>query len=185
MTFPGFDASKIYIADPLGVKELNLGDAWRAVWVASDDLPAEAPVAFAYAVAVCDEKGYVTRPTGGNRWGVVEGDVPAGETGAAFVKRAALSQAGATGGRTHLLGYFDCKATSYNAEYPLGARVVRPIYLLIAKSMKDIGRESGFERRRLPMNEFARALRDGYPELGETIMQAVDRYMVMRARGEA
>ena len=187
MTFPGlgFDTSNIYIADPLGVKELNLGDAWRAVWMEGHDLPADTPVSYCYVVAVCDGKGYVTRPAGESRWGVVEGDVPATEKALAFVERAALAQVGATGGRTELLGYFDCKATSYNTEFPLGARTLRPIYLFIAKSMKDIGRESGFERRRLPLNEFARALRDGYPELGETITGAVDRYAVMRARGEA
>lgn len=187
MTFPGvnFDPSTMYFPDPLGVKELNLGDAWRAVWIDSAELPADVPAPFAYAVVVCDGKGYVTRPAGEGRWAVVEGDLPAGENPLASVKRAALGQAGAMGGRADLVGYFDCKATSYNTEFPLGARAVRPIYLFIAKSMKDIGKASGFERRRLPLNEFARALRDSYPELGETIMLAVDRYSIMHARGEA
>ena len=46
-------------------------------------------------------------------------------------------------------------------------------------------RESGFERRRLPLNEFAKALRTGYPELNESITIAVDRFLVLQSRGEA
>ena len=91
----------------------------------------------------------------------------------------------ATAGVPHLLGYYECRATSHNPDFPVGTTTVRPIYLFAATKLKDIGRESGFERRRLPLNEFAKALRTGYPELNESITIAVDRYLVLQSRGEA
>ena len=185
MVLPGMENMNFYIADPLGRKELNLNDDWRAVWVGSDTLPANAPVVYGYAMVVMEDKGYVTRRAGDEVWGVVEGVVSPVEKPEQFVKRATLEQAGAQSGRGILIGYFDCRATSHNADYPVGSATVRPVTLFIAKKMKDIGRDSGFERRRLPLNEFAVALRKRYPEVIDAMSGALNQYMVMRARGEA
>jgi hypothetical protein len=184
MVFPGGEHMNIYIADPYAVKELNLGNQWRAVWVEGGPLPADVAIIYGYAVVISEDKGYVTRLGGEERWGAVEGPVAGKETPAAFVKRAVLEQAGAAAGKAELVGYFDCKATSHNTDFPAGTRTVRPIYLFVATKMQDVGRGSAFERRRMPLNEFTKALRDHYPELQMTMTRAVDRYLVMQAKGE-
>jgi len=187
MGLPGADVSAIHNYRPryVGIRELNIGDAWRATWVADEEAPADAPVLHGYVVVVSDEKGYVSRRTGQANWGVAEGAVQAGEKAAAFVKRAAAEQAGATAGKAHPIGYFECRATSHNPDFPVGTTTVRPIYLFVATKMKDLGKDSNYERRRLPLNEFAKALRQGYPELNESITRAVDQYLVLKSRGEA
>ena len=53
------------------------------------------------------------------------------------------------------------------------------------RKLRDLGKDAPFERRRLPMNEFAGVLRGRYPELRASITKAVDRYAVLQARGEA
>jgi hypothetical protein len=186
MTIPGPDLSAIANYKPryAGIKELNIGDAWRATWVAADALPEGAPIIHGYVVVLSESKGYVSRRAGTAHWGVAEGAVNAGEAPAAFAKRAAAEQAGATAGSAHLIGFFECRATSYNPDFPAGTTTVRPIFLFAASKMKDLGRASNFERRRLPLNEFAKALRTGYPELNESITMALDRYLVMQAKGE-
>ena len=173
----------VYIPEWAGVKELNIGNAWRAVWAERDALPPLAPVLYGYVVVVCDDKGYVTRSAGDTRWAAAEGAVSADEQPEAFVKRITLEQTGAQAGKPYLMGYFECKATSFNPDFPAGYAAVRPIYLYVAKTMKDIGKGSGFERRRLPLNEFVAALRTGYPELHDHITKTVDRYLVWQAKG--
>ena len=184
MAIPGI-GMQVYIPKWAGVRELNIGDEWRAVWVKDDEIPEGAPVIYAYAVVMTDEKGYVSRPSGTPKWGVVEGTLGLDEDAKAWIRGAVREQAGGEGGRLELLGYFECKATSNNPDFPKGTATVRPIYLAIPKKMKDIGKDSDFERRRLPLNEFAKALRDRYPELNECITSAVDRYLMLRAKGEA
>ena len=173
----------IYFAPPLGVRELKIGEDWRAIWNETTGFPEGAPVTYGYAVVACDDKGFVTRELGAELWSIVEGPIEADEKPPAFVKRAAAAQMGASGGTIDLLGFFECRATSNNAEHPVGFLTIRPIYLMAAKTMKDLGRDTGWERRRLPMNEFAKALRDRYPQFLEAMTMAVDRYMVSRAKG--
>jgi hypothetical protein len=181
--FPDFGS--VYIPAPAGVKELNIGDAWRAVWVDSDELPPDAPIIHAYAVVCFEDRGYITREAGTETWNTVEGVVTGGETPAQWLKRAAMEQVGATLGYTELLGYFICRATSHNPDFPAGTTTVRPVYVASAKRMKDLGKGAAWERRRLPLNEFARALRGRYPEIIDQVVKAVDRYVVLRQRGEA
>jgi hypothetical protein len=184
VAFPGMDMN-FYQPEWAGAKELNLGDQWRAMWVERDELPPNAPIVFGYVVVIADGKGYLTRRVGEDRWGIVESVVAVSEKPLDFVKRASLERVGASGGTTTLLGYFECKATSHNEQFPAGAATVRPIYLVAAKKLTELGRDSEFERRRLPLNEFVRALRDAYPEIREPILSAVDRYIVMQAKGAA
>ena len=69
--------------------------------------------------------------------------------------------------------------------YPAGAITVRPIYLAVAATIDDVPDESGYVRRRMPFNEHSKAVRARYPELEPYITKALDRYMVLRAKGEA
>ncbi|MCK9520213.1 MAG: hypothetical protein M0R74_14495, partial [Dehalococcoidia bacterium] len=177
--------ANIYVPKPGGKLELNLGDAWRGRFTEADELPAGAPIDYGYAVLFMGDKGYVSRPNANERWGVIEGAFHDGETVEEWTARVAMEQAGATLARTDLVGYLDCKATSHNPDHPAGTIRVRPIYLVVAKTIDDVPEETGYARRRLPFNEHARAIRDRYPELQGYLSKALDRYMVLRAKGEA
>lgn len=185
MVYPSFGGGPVYIPPPGGALELNIGDQWRARWVDQQELPATAPVDYAYAVVCMENRGYVARRAGEGAWGTVEGDLRPGERPDAFVKRAAREQTGAVAGKVELIGFLECRATRHNTAYPTDAVTLRPLYLVVAKQMKDVPEESGFERRRLPMNEFLAALRTRYPELELYLSKAAERYAVMRAKGEA
>lgn len=169
----------------LGVYELNIGDAWRAVWESAEELPQDAPVYHARAVVFHDERGYVTRTSDSATWGTVQGDLEPGEQPEAFVKRAALEQTGAVIKSTHLVGFLECKATRYNPNFEAGQVTVQPLYLAVARTVKDVPEGSPYQRRRLPMNEFMRALRVAHPELERYLSEAGQKYAVLRAKGKA
>lgn len=185
MGFPGMDGGMtVYIPPPPGAVELNLGDEWRARFVAEATMPKGIPMDYGYALLVMGDRGYVVRPRGQPQWGTVEAPAEPGEKAAAWAKRAAKEQANAAVARADLVGYLECRATSHNPSFPPGATVVRPIYRLVAKTVKDLGPDAPFERRRLPLNEYAMAIRTRYPELHHYLVPALDEYIAMRARGE-
>jgi hypothetical protein len=165
--------------------ELNIGDEWRGRWVEREPLPSGVPVLHVYGALVMDDRGYVVRERGSEaRWATIEGPVAASEKPEAALKRLAKEQANATPARIEMIGFLDCKATSHNPDYPKDARSVRPIYLFAAKQVKDLGSAAPFERRRLPMNEYMVAIRSRYPEIDDYLPKAVERYMILRAKGE-
>ena len=178
------DMAAMYQPRPMAMTELNLSDDWRARWVDEQELPENAPVNYAYAVVVMGDKGYVTRARGSSVWGTVEGAVEA-ETAVDFVRRAVKEQTGGTMRTLELLGFLECRATSHNEQFRAGSIALRPMYLVVAKSIDDLPDASTYEKRRLPMNEFMMALRGRYPELVDHFGQAGQRYAIMRAKGEA
>ncbi|MBI2766783.1 MAG: hypothetical protein HYX53_12860 [Chloroflexi bacterium] len=180
----GLDHLQVYQPDWIGVVELNIGDAWRARWTDAAELPANAPIFYAYALTFMGDKGYTTRPEGAPTWGIVEGPLANGEKPGAFVKRAAKEQVGATIARTELIGYLDCKATKFNPDFDPGEITVRPVYIAIAKKVDNLPEGSTYQRRRMPLNEFTVAVRKRYPEIVVYLEKAIDRYMVLRAKGE-
>jgi hypothetical protein len=162
-----------------GVKELNLADQWRARWVNEQELPEGAPVHYLYALLGMGDKGYAVRAAGENRWGMLEGLV--GDLSAEdFLKTAAKERAGLTIGQTALVGFLECKPTSHNAEFTKDDVVVRPIFVVQAKSVADVPANSGYERRRFPLNEYVVALRTRYPELIDYLTLAVNRYATLK-----
>lgn len=171
---PGYDT--FYEPRWPAVVEINISDEWRARWVDEQELPKDAPVDYGYVVVWMDDRGYVTRPAGEEVWRTVEGAPEPGEGAAAFVKRAAREQTGAIPAQVNLVGFLECKATSHNPAHPAGTIRVRPLYILVAKSMKDLGPGSPFERRRLPLNEHMAALRHRYPELETYLGKAAGLY---------
>jgi ADP-ribose pyrophosphatase YjhB (NUDIX family) len=183
MGFP--DIGSIYIPPPLAVVELNFADQWRARWVDEQILPKGVPVVYAYSLVFMGDRGYATRRVGDSVWSTVEGDMAPGEKPEAFIRRAAREQTGAIAARLELIGFFECKATSHNTEYPKDAVTVRPVYVVVAKQVRDVPEGTGYERRRLPLNEFMATIRARYPELGDYFGKAIERFAIMRARGEA
>ncbi|MCL4240655.1 MAG: hypothetical protein KJ048_04820 [Dehalococcoidia bacterium] len=167
-----------------GVLELNLHDQWRARWVDEQELPANAPVHWAYGMVCMGDHGYATRAKGAAKWEMIEG--PTGDGAPeAFVKAAAIERMGATTGRLELIGFFECKATRHNTEFQQGTITVRPFYLVVAKKVADLPDGSGWERRRMRMAEFMVAMRARYPELEDYVGKCASRYAVLRAKGEA
>lgn len=168
-----------------GVKEIKFGDEWRAKFIADDSLPEGVPALYGYALVLMDERGYVTRPRGTEgSWLTVEGPVGDGETPEAWAKRAVKEQTGATADKLFVSGYLECKATSYNPSYEAGTVAVRPFYIVVAKSVGDVPDDSGYERRRMPLNEYTTTLRRQYAAFDEHITAAIDRYVVMSRKGE-
>ncbi len=185
MTFPGMPPmGSIYIPPPAATKELNLNDEWRGRWVDDDELPGDAPVVYAYALVYMDDRAYATRPAGVDEWGMVEvtiiGDKPEAE-----IKQAVKEQTGGAVGALVPTGYLECVATSHHSTLPAGRVAVRPLYVAVLKSIKDLGREAPYQRRRLPLNEYVAAMRKRYPEIRPQVSDAASRYVAMRARGEA
>jgi len=170
----------------VGTLELNIGDQWRATWVDEQELPEHAPVFYLYALVFKGDKAYVTRPEGSNEaWRTVEGELEPGETVDEALARMAMQQVGATAKRTSLVGFLECKATTHNGAFEPGIVTVRPLYVIVASSIEEIPEGSGFERRRLPLNEYMVAIRRRYPELDQDLARGAQMYAVMQARGEA
>jgi ADP-ribose pyrophosphatase YjhB (NUDIX family) len=169
-----------------GVYELNMGDEWRAIWEAAEELPESAPVEQARAVVFKDERGYATRPAGSDAsWGIVEGHLDGNETPEQFVHRAAKEQTGATIESVHLVGFLECKATSHNPNFQAGDVTVQPLYVAIAKEIGDIPEDSPYERRRMPINEFMRAIRARHREIERYLNDAGQRYAVLQSKARS
>ncbi|MBI5947915.1 MAG: hypothetical protein HY875_07245 [Chloroflexi bacterium] len=166
-----------------GVTELRLGNDWVGRWENTDELPRGVLVIEVYAAVYLGDKGYVFRPRGEDVWGTLSGRPEGDAKPLPFLKSLAKA-GGITPGRIELIGYFDCKATSYNARYPAETAAVVPFYAVAAKAAKDVPADSPFERRRLPINEHMATLRQRYPEFETPFSDAADRYLVLRARGE-
>ncbi len=166
----------------LGVYELNLGDEWRAVWEAAEELPEDAPVFVLRVVIFKDDRGYATRGAGSDDpWGIAEGYLEPGESVEDCVTRTALEQTGAKLASSHLIGFLECKATSHNPNFSAGDMTVQPLYVGVASEVGDIPDGAPYERRRMPMNEFMRAIRIRHREIERYLNDAGQRYAVLRA----
>lgn len=185
MTFPGMPpVGSIYIPPPAATKELNLNDEWRGRWVDGEELPSDTPVVYAYALVYMEDRGYATRPADTDEWGMVELSIT-GSKPEAEIKQAVKEQTGGTAEKLVATGYLECVATSHHSTLPAGSVAVRPLYVAVLKSIKDLGREAPYQRRRLPLNEYVAAMRKRYPEIRRQVSDAAARYVAMRAKGEA
>ena len=182
MAFPDIPMIEIRWA---GIVETNLGDRWRARWIPEEEFPTGAPVIYAWANLFAGDRGYVLRKKGETVWGTLEGDVDAAEGPIAFLRRAAQERAGITVDKLQPVGYLLCRATRHNQDYELGAPAIMAVYAAVAGEVGEVPDDSEYERRRLPLNEFGAALRLRYPEVEPHLANATQRYMVMRAKGEA
>ncbi len=165
-------------------RELNFEDQWRGQWVEEDELPENAPVNFAYAVVMRENRGYVTRNIGDEPWQTVETAVEIEDDSEAMIKEAVLQQTGASASHVFLNGFFECKATRHNTDFEIGTVRVRALYTVAAGKIDDVPEGSNYQRRRLPVNEFTRALKQRYPELVPYWRKAVDLYLVKEQQGE-
>ena len=172
--------------DPVwaGVREMRLGDAWLARWVDESELPTAVPVSALYASVMMDGKGYLTRQKGTTTWQSIEAEAQPGESAELALKRVLKVRMAATPARIEVMGYLDCRATSFHPEVPAGSVSVQPIFLVVAKALSNMPSDSEWERRRLPLNEHIAAIRLRYPQFEGYFAKAVQRYAVMQARGE-
>ncbi len=169
----------------LAVPEVNFGDHWRARWIREDALPRDAVVTLGYGIVVMEDKGYATRHREeGGHFQVIEGEIPETEKPVAWFKRTVKERTGGTVGKAVLAGYLVCKATAQNPDVEAGTLTVRPVWIGVLKSIKDLGRTSEWERRRYPMNQYSQLLRDEYAVLARYLRDALDQYLTMHAKGE-
>ncbi len=186
MGFPGMPENvNIYFPEPAGVQEIRLNDRWLARWTAGGELPDGVATSHIYTAVVMDGKGYVCREHGATVWRSVEGEPNPGEKPEAALKRLLKEQMAAVPEKIEQIGFFGCRATSFHPDVPAGTPSVQPLYLVIAKSLGNMASNTAWERRRLPYNEFIVALRAAYPLFHEQYGDTTDRYLVLRARGEA
>lgn len=181
MTTPSFHEmmAKVYIGPPPAVKELNLSDEWRGRWVEADALPAGLPVDHVYCLVYMGDRAYASRPSGDDRWGMVEFS-PTGEKLATAVKKAVRDQTGGTVSALTMVGYIACRATRHHPNP--GSGTTRPIFVAVLKSISDLGRDALYQRRRFPLNEYLAALRQRYPEIRPYVDEAASRYVAIRAK---
>ena len=178
------DMMNMYQPRPAFKTELNLSDQWRGRWIDEQELPEYAPVNYAYAFVMMGDKGYVTRREDAQFWDTIEGAVENGDSAEAFVRRAAKERMGATLGTLDMLGFFECRATSHNPEFDAGSITVRPLYLAVAKKVEDVPDGTGYVRRRLPRNEYMKAMRDRYAEMKDYVGMAGSHYVMLQAKGQ-
>lgn len=165
-------------------RELNFEDQWRARWVGDDELPEDAPVNYAYAVVLRKDKGYVTRNSDDDTWQAVETAMEVGDDPEAMIREAAYQQTGATTAHIFLIGFYEAKATKLNSDFEVGTVRVRALYAIAADEIENVPEESGYRRRRLPINEFQQALKLKYPEMLPHFREAVNVYMIKHTNGE-
>jgi hypothetical protein len=161
-----------------------LGGEWKARWVDDQPLPSDIPIQWAYSVVICDDKGYVCRKKGTTLWDTTEGEPNDGEKAETFLQRIAKERVSASSGKIELVGFLDCKATSHNTKTKVGGRTTIPFFLTASGKVQNAPRDSEYERRRLPLNEFMKVLRARYPQFEEYMGLIVDRYQIMKAKGE-
>jgi hypothetical protein len=166
-----------------GVIEINLGDNWRGVYTEGAP-PKNVPVLYAIGILVRKEKGFLVRKTAEDFWNVLEGNPVKGEQTDTFLSRIAEEQAGIDIDRIITLGFDDLKATRHNTDYEIGTQAIRTFSLVIADTVGQIPEESGYTRRRLPLSEYAVAVRKRYPEFTKHLGKALDQYIIMRAKNE-
>ncbi len=164
-----------------GVLELNIQDQWRAKWADEQELPANAPVNYAYAMVCMENYGYAVRPEGAEKWGMIEGET-GDQKPEAFIKER-LTKLGVTPARIDLIGFLECKATRHNKDYAMGDITVRPFYIVTGKKVADPPKGTGFERRRFPLNQYIVALRARYPEFEDYVARGSLRYEIIRTKG--
>ena len=169
-----------------GTLEIILEGAWRATYVNDEPLPDDLPAARGYVIVVKGEHGYVVGGDDGEAddWKIVEDTIADDETPEEFVIRAAYEQVGAVVGHTIYTGYLDCEATSFNADYEVGEHTVRPIFTAAASKVGPIPDDSGYHRRRMPMNQFQTTLRLRYPELWKHLSRGLDQYLILQRSGK-
>lgn len=167
-----------------GVMETNIGDEWRARWVDSSELPDGVEVTLVRALIFADDKGYALRPRGTTNWIGIEDVLPAGEAPDAYLKRILAERVAIKVGMVELIGFQACRATRHNTTHAEGALTLRPLYIVAAKSVETVPPDSAYERRRMPLNEYAMAMRARYPEIEPHITTLLQRYAVMLAKGE-
>lgn len=167
-----------------GVIETNIGDEWRARWVDTSELPDGVEVTLVRALIFADDKGYALRPRDTTTWIAVEDELPAGEAPEAYLRRILEERVALHVGMVELIGFQACRATRYNANYSEGDLTLRPLYIVAVSSADVVPAASGYERRRMPLNEYGMAMRARYPEIEPHITTLLQRYGVMLARGE-
>jgi hypothetical protein len=159
--------------------EKKFPDETLAMWE-STDLPAGANVAHVTLYPYRGER--VVLPWKDGRPVLPEGDAVEGETAEATVRRVALEQCGISALDFTHLGHFRCRATVHSRLQPAGTVTYRVLYGLDVSDLADFPAAPGFERRIVLQRDLLALIRDRYFELSKEYLEALDQFVLARAR---
>ena len=178
-----FGETNAYIPDAPGrgrvFTEKKFPDETLAMWE-SEDLPEDAPVVHVTLYPYRGER--VVLPWKDGRPTLPEGDSLPGESAEATIRRVALEQCGIAGLEITHLGHFRCKATVYSKLLPAGTITYRALYGLDVSELADFPSAPGYERRIVLQRDLLALIRDRYFELSKEYLEALDKFVLARAK---
>jgi hypothetical protein len=159
--------------------EKKFPDETLAMWEGAD-LPEDAHVVHVTLYAYRGER--VVLPWKDGKPVLAEGDAGSGEAGDAAVRRIALEQCGISRLEISHLGHFRCRATVYSKLLPAGTVTYRALYGVDVSELADFPVAPGFERRIVLQRDLLALIRDKYFELSKEYLEALDQFVLSRAR---
>jgi hypothetical protein len=184
MTIPNLTNMQIPERKIPGVRELNIGDQWRAVY-AEEEKPEGVPETHAYVVVVKDDRSYLLRRKGTDKWGTLEVEIPEGTPADEAIGAALQERLGATLALLVTGGHFQCRATRHNTTHETGMPTMRGFYTAVVGEVEPQAEDAEYERRRLRFNELMKAIRQQHRELEPYLIKVFEKWLVMQTKGEA
>jgi hypothetical protein len=159
--------------------EKKYSDGFLAQWQTSD-LPEDAVVTHVVLIPYRGEKAVISRHEG--RLILPEGDVAAGESVDAAIKRIALEQAGILEPTWQHLGHLRYRATVEAKTQAPGTITYRGLYGLEVGDLADFPGDPAYERRIILQRDMNTLVRETYLELRKEYADALDRFLLQRLR---
>ncbi len=113
----------------------------------------------------------------GRLW-LPEGEVAAGETADAAIRRVALEQTGIADLRYRELGHLRCIATRLSASQPEGTVTYRAFYAVEVQELADFPTDQRYERRTSIQRDINDLIRSHYVELRREYMEVLDLFVL-------
>lgn len=159
--------------------EKKFQDETLAFWE-STDLPDDATVVQVTLFPYRGER--VVLPWKDGKPVLPEGEAHAGESGEAAARRVALEQAGISELTLEHLGHFRCRSTVHSKLLPAGTITYRVVYGLDVTALADFPTSPGYERRIVLQRDLLALIRDKYFELSKEYLEALDKFVLERAK---
>ncbi len=160
--------------------EKKIGDETLALWHGGGELPADAVVTRVTLIPYRGEKAVVAWQAG--KFSLPEGELKPGESVDAAIKRVAHEQAGILDPTYVQLGYFRCRATSFNKKYPLDTITYEALYGLEVGSLDDFPADKSYERRIILQRDLNTLIRSSYVEVRREYTDSLDPWLLERLK---
>ncbi|MGE0056695.1 MAG: NUDIX domain-containing protein [Dehalococcoidia bacterium] len=113
----------------------------------------------------------------GRLW-LPEGEVAAGETADAAIRRVAMEQVGVSELRYRELGHLRCVATRLSTSQPEGNVTYRAFYAVEVQELADFPADQRYERRISIQRDINDLIRSHYVELRREYMEVLDLFVL-------